>query len=45
MLDLILDQILRIIFLIQDSGPSQDLIPELDLEVSTNHLNVIIVDR
>ena len=27
----------------QDLGPSQDLIPDLDLEVSINHLNVIIV--
>ena len=27
----------------QDSDPSQDLIPVLDLEVSTNQLNVIIV--
>ena len=32
-----------IIFLIQDSDPSQDLIPDLDLEISTNQLNVIIV--
>ena len=44
MLDLILYQIPGIIFLIQDSGPSQDLIPDLDLEVSTNHLSVIIVN-
>ena len=43
MLDLILYQILGIIFLSQDSDPSQDLIPDLDLEVSTNQLNVIIV--
>ena len=42
MLDLILYPILGIIFLIQDSGPSQDLIPDLDLEISTNQLNVII---
>ena len=43
MLDLILYPILGIIFLIQDSDPSQDLIPDLDLEISTNQLNVIIV--
>ena len=43
MLDLILDQILGIIFLMQDSGPSQDLLPDLDLEISTKQLNVIIV--
>ena len=30
-------------FLIRDSDPSQDLIPDLDLEISTNQLNVIIV--
>ena len=42
-LDLVLYQILGIIFLMQDSGPSQDLIPDLDLEVSTNQLNDIIV--
>ena len=43
MLALILYQILGIIFLTQDPGPSQDLIPDLDLEISTNQLNVIIV--
>ena len=37
MLDLIIYQILGIIFL------TQDLIPDLDLEISTNQLNVIIV--
>ena len=42
MLDLNLYQILGIIFLTQDSGLSQDLIPDLDLEISTNQLNVII---
>ena len=36
-------QILGIIFLIPDSEHFQDLIPDLDLEVSTNQLNVIIV--
>ena len=35
--------ILETIFQIQDSDPSQDLIPDLDLEISTNQLNVIIV--
>ena len=43
MQDLILYPILGIIFLTQDSDPSQDLIPDLDLEISTNQLNVIIV--
>ena len=43
MLDLIPYPILGIIFLTQDSDPSQDLIPDLDLEISTNQLNVIIV--
>ena len=43
MLDLIFYPILGIIFLIQDSDPFQDLIPDLDLEISTNQLNVIIV--
>ena len=43
MQDLILYPILEIIFLTQDSDPSQDLIPDLDLEISTNQLNVIIV--
>ena len=41
--DLILCQFLGIIFLMQDSDHFQDLIPDLDLEVSTNQLNVIIV--
>ena len=36
MLDLDLYQILGIIFLMPDSVPSQDLIPDLDLKVSTN---------
>ena len=44
MLDLGHYQILGIIFLTQYSGPSQDLIPDLDLEISTNQFNVIIVD-
>ena len=43
MLDLTLCQIQGIIFLIPDSDHFQDLIPDLDLEVSTNQLNVIIV--
>ena len=43
MQDLVLYPILDIIFLTQDSDPSQDLIPDLDLEISTNQLNVIIV--
>ena len=43
MQDLILYPTLEIIFPIQDSDPSQDLIPDLDLEISTNQLNVIIV--
>ena len=43
MQDLILYPILEIIFLTQDSDPSQDLIPDLDLEILTNQLNVIIV--
>ena len=30
-------------FLTQGSDPSQDLIPDLDLDISTNQLNVIIV--
>ena len=41
--DLIPYPILGIIFLTQDSDPSQDLIPDLDLEISTNQFNVIIV--
>ena len=41
--DLVLCPILGIIFLTQDSDPFQDLIPDLDLEISTNQLNVIIV--
>ena len=41
MQDLILYPILEIIFLTQDSDLSQDLIPDLDLEISTNQLNVI----
>ena len=43
MLHLVLYPILGIIFLIQDSDPFQDLIPDLDLEISTNQLNVIVV--
>ena len=43
MQDLLLYPILEILFLTQDSDPSQDLIPDLDLEISTNQLNVIIV--
>ena len=43
MLDLALYQIQGIIFLIPDSDHFQDLIPDLDLGVSTNQLNVIIV--
>ena len=43
MQDLILCPILEKNFLIQDSDPPQDLIPDLDLEISTNQLNVIIV--
>ena len=43
MLDLILYLIQGTIFLMQDSDLSQDLAPDPDLEVSTNHLNVIIV--
>ena len=43
MQDLILYPILEIISLTQDSDLSQDLIPDLDLEISTNQLNVIIV--
>ena len=43
MQDLILYPILEIIFLTQDSDLSQDLTPDLDLEISTNQLNVIIV--
>ena len=39
---LILYPILGIIFLTQDSDLSQDLIPDLGLEISTNQLNVII---
>ena len=41
--DLILCPILGIIFLTQNSDHFQDLIPDLDLEISTNQLNVIIV--
>ena len=43
MLDLTLCQIQGIIFLILDSDHFQDLFPDLDLEVSINQLNVIIV--
>ena len=43
MQDLVLYPTLKIIFLTQDSDPFQDLIPDLDLEISTNQLNVIIV--
>ena len=43
MLDLSLYQIPGIIFLTQDSDLFQDLAPDPDLEVSTNHFNVIIV--
>ena len=43
MLDLIPYPILGIIFLTQDSDLSQDLIPGLDLEISTDQFNVIIV--
>ena len=43
MLNLALCQIQGIIFLILDSDHFQDLIPDLDLEVSINQLNVIIV--
>ena len=43
MQDLVLYPILGIIFLTQDSDLSPDLIPDLDLEISTNQLNVIIV--
>ena len=42
MQDLVLYPILGIIFLTQDSDPSQDLIPDLGLKISTNQLNVII---
>ena len=45
MLDPVLYQILEIIFLTQDSWPSQDLIPDLDLGISTNQLNVIIATK
>ena len=43
MFDLALCQIQGIIFLIPDSDHFQDLFPDLDLEVSINQLNVIIV--
>ena len=43
MQDLILCPILETILLTQDSELYQDLIPDLDLEISTNQLNVIIV--
>ena len=43
MFDLALCQIQEIIFLILDSDHFQDLFPDLDLEVSINQLNVIIV--
>ena len=43
MQDLVLYPILGILFLTQDSDPYQDLNPDLDLEISTNQLNVIIV--
>ena len=42
MLSLTLCQIQEIIFLILDSDHFQDLIPDLDLQVSINQLNVII---
>ena len=43
MFDLAPCQIQGIIFLIPDSDHFQDLFPDLDLEVSINQLNVIIV--
>ena len=43
MFDLALCQIQEIILLILDSDHSQDLFPDLDLEVSISQLNVIIV--
>ena len=43
MFDLTLCQIQGIMFLIPDSDHFQDLFPDLDLEVSVNQLNVIIV--
>ena len=43
MQDFILCPILEIMLLTQDSDPYQDLIPDLDLEISTNQLNIIIV--
>ena len=43
MFDLTLCQIQEIILLMLDSDHSQDLFPDLDLEVSISQLNVIIV--
>ena len=43
MFDLIPCQIQGIIFLIPGSDHFQDLFPDLDLEISTSQLNVIIV--
>ena len=43
MFDLALCQIQEIILLILDSDHSQDLFPDLDLEISISQLNVIIV--
>ena len=43
MFDLAPCQIQEIIFLILDSDHSQDLFPDLDLEISISQLNVIIV--
>ena len=43
MFDLALCQIQEIILLILDLNHSQDLFPDLDLEISISQLNVIIV--
>ena len=43
MFDLVLSQIQGILFLTPDLDHFQDLFPDLDLEVSDNQLNVIIV--
>ena len=43
MFDPALSQIQEIILLILDSDHSQDLFPDLDLELSISQLNVIIV--
>ena len=43
MLDLTPYQILEIVFLILEADQSQDLFPDLDLEISISQLNVIIV--